>query len=195
MSAPKKKRGKAGTSKQSAANRRALYIEAFISNGGSKRGAAIAAGFKPGRASDKAAERMSHNVAVVAEIERRRSEVVAKAQENTQLTVDEVLASLARDIRFDPLKVFKDGKLVPFDEMDPDTRRAIRGLSYDAKGQPNIKFPEQTAAREQGMKHFGLYEKDNEQGKMVVLIAPPDYDKQLAEARVKYGKPSSSPGP
>jgi hypothetical protein len=72
--------------------------------------------------------------------------------------------SLARDLRFDPARMLgENGEMLPLRDMPEDVRRALRGFEYDAKGRPKVRFPEQTAAREQAMKHFGLYEKDNNQ--------------------------------
>lgn len=160
-----KKGVKAGTSKAAAAARRAKFVEEYIVNGENATQAYKAAGFTAKNDAVAGVEggKLLKEPWVAAEIKRRRAESIEKAQEKTNLTAEEMLASLARDIRFDPVRVFKDGTLIDFELMDPDTRRALRGLSFDAKGRPNIKFPEQTTAREQGMKYFGLYEKDNAQ--------------------------------
>ena len=48
-------------------------------------------------------------------------------------------------------------------ELDEDMRLALRGYKKDANGNVEFKFREKTAAREQAFKHFGLYERDNEQ--------------------------------
>lgn len=163
-----KKRVKAGTSKAAAADRRARFIEEYLTNGGNATQAAIAVGFPKKSAHVRGAELVKDRK-VKELLDARRAESLAVAQEKTHLTAEEVMASLARDLRFDPVRVFNGGGLIPFEKMDEDTRRAIRGLSYDAHGRPNIKFPEQTAAREQGMKHFGLYEADNKQKPAPVL--------------------------
>ena len=161
----------------------ALWIEAMLTNGGNATQAAVAAGYKKGPAAEKAGHRMSKNVLVSAELEKRRAEVLAAAQEKTQLTADEVLRSLARDVRFDPAKLYRpDGSILPIHEMDEDTRLALRGVEVDELtagsgenrsviGQTvKVKFPEKTSAREQGMKHFGLYKKDNEQQPIAVVV-------------------------
>jgi phage terminase small subunit len=86
------------------------------------------------------------------------------------------MASIARDIRFDPARlVHEDGRPKQLHELDPDTRLALRGFKMEpvkrraGKGRQVIgykvewKFPEKIAAREQAMKHLGLYERDNKQ--------------------------------
>jgi hypothetical protein len=83
---------KSGTSK--ADERKAKFIEAMVATGGNKRASAIAAGYKPGRAADKAGERLSHNVAVMSHIEKRESVVMAKVAENTEVTKQWIIGSL-----------------------------------------------------------------------------------------------------
>lgn len=170
---------KGGTSKSSAANRRALFVEAMLTNGGNQTQAAIAAGYSEKSAHVRGAELVKDSK-VLEMIETRRAAALEKAQRVTDLTVEEVLASLARDLRFDPAKLFytegpDKGKLKQVWEMDEDTRLALRGVEFDeiAVGSgaervvvgrtAKVKQPEKTAAREQGMKHFGLYAKDNAQ--------------------------------
>lgn len=173
------KRVKAGTSKASAAERKALFVEAYISNDGNGKQAAIAAGCPP-KGAAVSASRMLKDANVSAEIERRRAEVIEKAKKKTQLTADEVMESLARDLRFDPAKLFKDdGSMKKITELDEDTRLALRAIDFDeirvggeTIGQTaKIKFPEKTSVREQGMKHFGLYKADNKQkGESLALL-------------------------
>lgn len=174
------KRGKAGTSR--VADRRRLFVEAYCANGGNATQAAITAGFSPRTAKQQGSRLLTH-VDVSTEVNRRRAESLAKAQELTNLTAAEVLSSLARDIRFDPAKLYReDGSLKPIHEMDEDTRLALRGAEIDeialGRGEERtvvghttkVKFPEKTAAREQGMKHFGLYKRDNEQQPAPIVI-------------------------
>lgn len=134
-----------------------------------------------GNVSDLARElRINRNTAmkrlketeVVLAIERCRARTLAKAQEKTQVTADEMLASLARDLKFDPAKMYDEkGVMKSIHEIDEDTRLALRGLDTDQirkRGKVigvsvKAKFPEKTTAREQGMKHFGLYKEDNKQ--------------------------------
>lgn len=162
-----KKRVKAGTSKASAAERRKQFVEAMLANGGNQTKAAIAAGFPEASAHVRGAELVKDRK-VMELLEKRRAEALEKAK----LTADEVMASLARDLRFDPAKLYRpDGSLKPIHEIDEDTRLALRGTEVDeikvgeavVGNTVKVKFPEKTAAREQGMKHFGLYKEDNAQ--------------------------------
>jgi len=149
-----------------------LFVEAYIANGGNATRAAETAGFKRGSGAEKAGYRMSKDVRVREIIALRRAEALAQAK----LDTDNVIASIARDIRFDPAKLYKeDGRLKSIHEIDEDTRLALRGVEIDeiaiGRGEERtvvghttkVKFPEKTGAREQAMKHLGLYEKDNRQ--------------------------------
>ncbi len=162
-----KRTSKAGTSKVSAAHRKALFVEAYLANGGNATAAAKAAGFSA-RTAYSAGSRLLKDVEVAGLVQARAREGLGKAK----LTADEVLASLARDIRFDPAKLYNvDGSMKAIHELDEDTRLALRGMEASelTAGEKvightrKVRFPEKTAARDQGMKYFGLYEVDNAQ--------------------------------
>lgn len=181
---------KAGTNRTSMAERKRLFVEAMIQTSGNKRQSAIAAGYSDGRAADKAGERLSQDVAVQEAIQLRRSEVLAAAQDESEVTVKEVLRGLARDLRFDPKKLYgDDGKMKGVHELDEDTRRALRGWKINAAGFPEFKYPEQTSVREQAMKHLGMFERDNGQkaaptvmvGNLTVALS---FDKVRARSRL-----------
>lgn len=163
--------------------KRALFVEAYIENGGHGAKAAITAGYSKKRARITASELLADRN-ISEQIEKRRAVVIAAAQKKTGLTAEEVMDSLARDIRFDPAKLKNDdGTMKDVKDMDEDTRLALRGMEVDeiaiGRGEDRtvighttkVKFPEKTSAREQGMKHFGLYEADNEQQPPTVHVS------------------------
>jgi phage terminase small subunit len=162
--------------------RRSRFVEAFIQNGGNGREAAISAGYKPGRAADKAAERMSQNVAVSQEIERRRAQALAKAQEETGLTVAGTLRELHGIVHSDLRKAFdpKTGALLPPHLWPDDVARAMAsvkvvemaggmkvdgedGITHVPMYTKEVKFWDKNSAIEKAMKTLGLFEKDNAQ--------------------------------
>ena len=160
-------RVKAGTSQAAASNRRALFIEAMIANGGNQTQAAIAAGYPEKSAHVRGAELVKDRK-VAAELERRRAEAAEKAK----LTADEVLVSLARALRFDPRKLFQpNGTLKPIAELDDDTALVLQSLEIDEilkeraviGHTKKVKATDRNVAREQAMRHFGLYDRDNRQ--------------------------------
>lgn len=94
-----------------------------------------------------------------------------KAEALTEVTAAEVLRSCARAIRFDPRKLYnQDGSLKRLLDLDDDTADAITGFDVVemAGGEvptytKKVKWIDKNTARDQLMKHFGLYEADNDQ--------------------------------
>jgi len=87
------KRGKVGTGRAAAAARKALFVEAYIANGGNAKQAAVVAGYSPHTAKQQG-QRLLTNVDLAAEVSRRRAEVMAKVAENTEVTKEWITASL-----------------------------------------------------------------------------------------------------
>src|SRR3990167_848423 len=172
----KRKHVKAGTSKEAAAMRKVLYAEAFVENGGHKHDAAVTAGYKPGRAADKAAERLSQDVAVQQLIVDRRASAIKAAEIETGLTVNGILREVRRLATNDPRKLFdKDGRMLEVHELDDDTAACISSVEieeqFEGRGEEKhsvgflkkLKLWDKNSALEKGMKHLGLFEKDNSQ--------------------------------
>lgn len=161
---------------QKVAVKQRLWVEAMLTNGGNATQAAVAAGYKSGEAAKKAGHRMSTNVHVAEMLEKRRAAVLAQAERTTLLTVQEVLEDLAQARRFDPAKMYgEDGRLLPVRDMPPEIRMHLEGVEIDeiavGRGKDRVvightskvRFPKKSVAREQAMKHLGLFEKDNTQ--------------------------------
>lgn len=207
-----RKRG--GTSKaEDKAAKEAMFVERYCQNGGIGAKAYVQAGFKAKNPNVAAvqANRLLRKPNIGAAIAIRRAQSLEKAQEETDITAKEVLRSGARDIRFDPAKLYytegeKKGQLKPVWELDEATRAALRGMEHDeiAVGRgaermvvghtSKVKFPEKTAARDQLMKHFGLYEEHNKQQPAAtvsvgVLTVQPD-GLNFAAVRARIGKRS-----
>ena len=170
-----KRERSAGTSKREAkAAKELLFVDAYLGNGCIGAKAYLQAGYKAKNA---------HVAAVMANRLLRKPDIARLIKSRTrerlelaQLTANESMASLGRDIHFDPANLeHEDGTPKRLRELDPDTRAALRGYKREpitsgtGKRRKVIgyrvewKFPEKTAAREQAMKHFGLYERDNKQ--------------------------------
>lgn len=183
-----KKRINASTAKGVAEQRKLLYIEAMISNGGNKREAALKAGAKNDIAADQYAARMSRNVTVQAEITRRQAEVLAKAQIDTGISVNKTLREVGRLSYVDLSKCFDaEGNALEIHEIPEDVRAAIAGFEMveelelidDGKGGKikqhkgwlkKFKFHDKNAALEKLMKHFGQYREDNAQLKPPTVV-------------------------
>lgn len=168
-------KGRATIAKKAAVKLR-LWVEAMITNGGNATHAAIAAGYKPGRAAEKAGERLSKNVEAVAFLARRRKEVYDAAQEKTGLTVERTLQEIANIAYFQPKRLFKpDGTRIPVHELPDDVAAAVASIEQDeltaGRGEnaavigENVKLKvwDKNSALDKAMRHFGQYKKDNEQ--------------------------------
>lgn len=98
------------------------------------------------------------------------------AAEKAGITKADVLMEAARLARFDIRRLYKeDGSLKAIHELDDETAAAIQGIEqveqYEGSGKDRVfvgylhkyKIADKNAALEKLFKHFGLYEKDNEQ--------------------------------
>ncbi len=161
---------KASSSKQAAADRRHAFVEAYITNGGNATQAALTAGFAP-----KSAYSQGHNLLKHRETIRMLEERRKNLAQKYELTTENVLKSLAQAVHFDPRRLYNaDGSLKPVHELDEDTAMALSGFEVIEMGArkdedapigvtKKVKWLDKNAARDQAMKHLGLFEKDNSQ--------------------------------
>ena len=115
------KTNKAGTSKQAAVDRKKLFAEAYIANGGNASEAARSAGY-----SEKTAHvsgcRLLKDVQVRAILDDRQAALANKYE----LTAEAIIKSIAQELHFDPADIFnEDGSVKSVGEMDKDTRMAL----------------------------------------------------------------------
>lgn len=163
---PARNKVKAGTSKVSAADRKKLFIEAYVTNGGNATQAAVSAGLSAKTARQQGARLLS-DVAIKAEIA-KRAELVA---EKYELTTDLVTKSIVQELRFNPKNLYKeDGSLKAMHELDDDTVAGLTGVELIQVGNPDapifvrkLKWVQKQGAREQAMKHLGMFAADNKQ--------------------------------
>ena len=156
---PAQSRVKAGTSRESADDRRAKFIEAYFTNGGNATDAAIQAGYSPKSAAVTASQLLKEPK-VSAEVEKRRTEIVAKLELSTERTIKEV----SRLAFCDPRKLVDEkGRLKQLHELDDDIAAAIASVEVDKDGGIKYKFWDKNSAIEKAAKVQGLYQKDNEQ--------------------------------
>ena len=172
MARKQPQRVKAGTSKLSADDRKRLFVEAYLSNGGNATDAALAAGYSQGGAS-KAGYRLSKDVQVMSAVRQKQDELAKKYS----LTTDDVIRSISQEIHFDPANLYnEDGSLKAITELDEDTRKALVSVEMIQVGSPDapvfvkkIKWAQKSTAREQAMKHLGMFERDNLQQPPTIL--------------------------
>lgn len=167
------KNHKAGTSKEAAEQRKRLFIEAYILNGGNGRQAAIAAGFAPKAAAQQASRLLTD--ANVSQLIRERTK---KLTETAELTTERTLREVARLAYFDPRKLLDNtGRPLPLHELDDDTAAAIAGLEVvDKLDDPapgtkerlpstvlKYRLADKRGALDMAMRYQGLFKEDNKQ--------------------------------
>ncbi len=168
---PGQKTTKAGSSKAAAAAKRRLFADAYIANGGNATQAGIACGLSEATAGQTGARMLKH-----AEVQARIAERQQILAHKYELTAESVIRSLAQAVHFDPRKMYReDGTLKPIQDLDDDTAAALTGLEITEEtigkgGQretvgytKKVKWLDKNQAREQAMKHLGLYKEDNKQ--------------------------------
>jgi len=185
---PKKKpiaKTKAGTSKGAAADRRKVFVEAYITNGGNATDAAKTAGFSHKTAGSQG-QRLLKDVEIQATISMRAKDTAKKYELSTEM----VVRSIVQEIHFDPAKLYnEDGTLKNITELDEDVRMALTSVEFEQIGSPDapiyvrkIKWAGKHQAREQAMKHLGMFENDNKQRGLGMLSElPRDMLKSIVE--------------
>lgn len=154
-----KKRVNAGTSKAAAADKRAMFVEAFITNGENTTQAAIAAGFSA-KTAYQAGSRLLKDVRISTEINRRRTVIITALELSTERTIKEV----CRLAFSDPRKIMhENGRLKMPHEIDDDTAAAIASFEVNADGSIKYKFWDKNSALEKAAKIQGMFEADNRQ--------------------------------
>lgn len=165
-----RKRVKPGTSKAEAAHKKVLFANAYLSNGGNKTQAAVTAGYKPGRAAEKAGQRLSQDV-VVKELIKQGHE---KAAAIAGLTVERTLLELAR-LAYSSPKALKDakGKWLPLEKLSDDAAASIASIEEEpitkvikvngkektvAGFMRKVRMWDKNSAIEKAMKFHKLYE-------------------------------------
>ena len=157
---------KAGTSKQAALDRKKLFAEAYIANGGNASEAAKSAGYSE-KTAYSAGHRLLRDVEVREILDSRQSALANKYE----LTSEAIIKSIAQELHFDPANLFNaDGSVKSITDMDADTRMALVSIETLQMGDPEspaiirkIKWAGKDKAREQAMKHLGMFERDNKQ--------------------------------
>ena len=166
-----KPKTKAGTSKAAVTVRKRAFAEAYIANKRNGRLAAIAAGLSE-KGAEVAAVRMLKDPGVVALI----AELTAAHEQSSGLKTDATLRETDRLIRSDLRKLIGPNCTVKDpSEWDDEMAAAVASFEvveeFSGTGEDRkltgyvkkIKLWDKNAAIDKGMRHLGLYEKDNAQ--------------------------------
>lgn len=170
--AAKAKKQKAGTGKEASIERRKVFVEAYITNGGNATQAAITAGY-----SDKTAGSQGQRLLKDVEIASRIAERAKAVANKYELTTELAARSIVQELTFDPAKLYRDdGSLKDIHELDEDTRMALSAVEFEQVGGKDdpvtvrkVKWANRAQAREQLMKHLGMFERDNTQKQPVMF--------------------------
>jgi phage terminase small subunit len=120
-----------------------------------------------GHGAEVNASRLLSNAEVAASIAAKQQKLADKYE----LTADLVVRSIVQELTFDPAKLYgADGNLLKITELPEDVRMALTSVEFEQIGNPDapvfvrkVKWAQRQGAREQAMKHLGMFEKDNEQ--------------------------------
>ena len=120
-----------------------------------------------GNSAEVNASRLLRHAQVEAEIARRTKKVAEKHELSAEL----VIRSIVQELTFDPAKLYgPDGKLLPITDLPEDVRMALTAVEFEQAGSLDapvyvrkVKWAQRHQAREQAMKHLGLFERDNQQ--------------------------------
>lgn len=153
------KRVKAGTSKASAADRRVLFVGAYLTNGLNGTQAAIAAGYSV-KTAHVTASKMLTEPKVLAEISRIRTKLAASTGLNTEVIIREIGRLCLSDVR---KLVNKFGQTKHLHELDDDTAAALDSIKIKRDGTVEYRFCDKGSALEKAARILGLYEVDNKQ--------------------------------
>lgn len=155
---------------QSAEERYALFVDAYIRLGQNGTRAALEVGYSERSAASTASTLLRH-AKVKHLLEQRRSQLVTKYRMGTE----DAVRSLNQAITFDPRKLYdEEGRLKRITELDYDTAMAITSIKqserFVAKGDPEkgefewvperiteIKWVDRNQARDQLNRILGLY--------------------------------------
>jgi phage terminase small subunit len=144
-----------------------------------------------GHAAEANAARLLRNAEVEAEIAHRSK----KTAEKYELTQELVIRSIVQELAFDPAKLYgADGKLLPITELPEDVRMALTSVEFEQHGSPDapvfvrkVKWSQRQGAREQAMKHLGMFLEDNKQKRGVEELPDDVLDKLIAQKARELG--------
>jgi phage terminase small subunit len=150
-----------------------VFAHEYIENGGNGTQAAIKAGWSA-KTAYQAGNRALKNARVQEILKAHRQRLADEMAEKHGLTIDRILGELRRLALGDVRKLFNaDGSMKALHEMDDDTAAMIAAIDVqeiDVEGASigrvkKIKLWDKNSALGNAMKHLGLFERDNEQGK------------------------------
>ena len=143
-------------------------MQAYMANGHNATQAAITAGYSAKTAYSQGQRLLKH-----VETAGKLAEAAKRVSEITGLNAERTIREAARISEVDPARLFREdgATLKNIAEMDDDTRAAIASFECEESKvdgvvvtrTTKVKFWDKNRAIDMGMKHLGLFEKDNAQ--------------------------------
>lgn len=123
-------------------------------------------------------------------IERLREKSFARYRS----TLEEIVAENLNIVRFDPARIFEDGKLKAWEDIDPADRRCISEVKVDESYDPDgnlkrtitVKRQDRGPALDRLAKMVGAYERDNAQKAAAAQAAMAQKDSLQIAQRVAF---------
>jgi len=184
-----------------AAERKRLFIEAYIANGGRGDLAAISAGYVAHSARRQAVRLLA--MPDVREALRERQDRLAKKHE---LTTESVISELSKIVHADPRRMFAaNGTILPVKEWPDDVAGMVASIEvdelFDGSGRDRIwtgytkkvKLWDKNSAIEKAMKHLGLFAEDNKQRAGALADLPRPLVKAIIERLQQMNRGDGTP--
>ncbi len=169
-----------GQKREATAQRHRLFIANYLSNGNNALRAAIAAGY-----SEKTAGQAGHKLMQIPEIIKAIAAEAERVAKKAGVTAERTLEILGHVNESDLRRYFRpDGSMMAPSEWDADMAAAVASfeaipvlLSRATARKPavigynyKLKFWDKNAGVDKAMKHLGLFEKDNAQGRESLVL-------------------------
>jgi phage terminase small subunit len=144
--------------------------------------------YRAGRMKAETIHKRACELAADGKVAGRIAELRGPALEKAKVAVERTLLEIARIAYADPRKLFReDGTLKAVHELDDETAAMVASMEREeikvgervVGHTRRIRLWDKNAALEKAMKHLGLYERDNRQGRPQVVIVATSVDERL----------------
>ncbi len=182
---------KTGTRRSAAefAERKRLFIEAYIANGGNGAQAVITAGY-----SCKIAKRHAVTLLAMPDVKEALEARRDKLARRYELTTESLIAELSKIVHADPRRMFAaNGTILPVKDWSDDVAGMVASIEvdelFDGTGKDRtwtgytkkVKLWDKNSAIEKAMKHLGLFAEDNKQRMGALANLPRDVLQAIVE--------------
>jgi phage terminase small subunit len=124
--------------------------------------------------------------------------IAAKQQKTAakyELTQELIIRSIVQELSFDPARLYdSEGRLLPITELPEDVRMALTSVEFEQHGNKDapvfvskVKWAQRQGAREQAMKHIGMFLEDNKQKGGLREMTEDALDRMIAQKAKEAG--------